>query len=205
MAVAFGLSFVAHCCVLFYPWEGDASEGKRAASAGVALAATLEREIVKEETPDHAVSRDSSPKSVAIDEVPGHQSGRTLSAEFPSELPEGPQNEVGEVGVFVMPQPEVRYLKGSELTERPRPLEPVDVKYPESVALQDVDREGGVVLRLLIDETGEVDQALVESSDLPSIFGETAASSFSQIRFSPGRVAAAAVKSQMLVEVSFGR
>ena len=97
----------------------------------------------------------------------------------------------------------MRYYRGSELTQRPRPLAQVDLSDPALSDPADVARSGSIMLRLLIDDTGKVDQVLVEASDLPDIFQELAIRRFSQTRFSPGMIQDQAVRSQMRLEVTF--
>lgn len=94
----------------------------------------------------------------------------------------------------------VRYFKGSELTQRPRPIEPVELSYPPT---PDGDWSGVLVLRLLISETGSVDQVIVETADLPAVFQDEAVMRFTKARFDPGRINGVEVKSQMRVEVTF--
>lgn len=96
-----------------------------------------------------------------------------------------------------------RYFKGAELTERPRPVDRVELTYPVSGDLQDLDRSGSIILRLLIAETGGVDRVLVESSELPEIFHADAMRRFVSARFLPGKIGELAVKSQIRVEVTF--
>ena len=96
-----------------------------------------------------------------------------------------------------------RYYRGTELTQRPRPLAQVSLSYPVSSDPADLARSGSIMLRLLIDDTGKVDQVLVEASDLPDVFQELAIQRFSQTRFSPGRIQEQAVRSQMRLEVTF--
>lgn len=103
----------------------------------------------------------------------------------------------------VMPSLGERYFKGSELTQRPHPVGVIELSYPASGTLRDTDRSGTIILRVLIAETGMVDQVLVETSNLPEALQEEAVLRFLQARFFPGRVDELAVKSQMRVEVTF--
>ncbi len=94
------------------------------------------------------------------------------------------------------------YYKPSELTRRPRPAGEVTLSYPVFLPPVDVGRGGGVViLRVLIAETGVVDQVFVEFSDLPEAFQDEAVLRFAHARFLPGEIDDLAVKSQMRVEV----
>lgn len=99
--------------------------------------------------------------------------------------------------------PGVRYFKGVELTERPRPVDKIELSYPMSGELPEADRSGSIILRLLIAESGAVDRVLVESSELPETFQVEATRRFAQAQFFPGRIGELAVRSQMRVEVTF--
>lgn len=132
----------------------------------------------------------------------GHKSHATSDRVSP-ELKTTP--EVGAVvrEPEVMPSFGARYFKGSELTQRPQPIESVELSYPALALLRDDDRSGSIILRLLIAETGAVDHVLVESSDLPEVFQDETVLRFAQARFTPGQIDGVDVKSQMRIEVTF--
>lgn len=91
------------------------------------------------------------------------------------------------------------YFKASELNVRPTPLVDVDAEYP----VQALGREGYLVLQLLINESGAVDDAIVATSEADGIFDESALTAFRQARFSPGMRQGVPVKSEMWIEVWF--
>jgi TonB family protein len=91
------------------------------------------------------------------------------------------------------------YLFGAPLDPGPRPLGDIEPEYPESANLQ----EGTVVLRLLISETGIVDDVAVVRADPKGVFDDAALEAFRKARFSPGMVLSTPVKSQITVEVHF--
>jgi len=91
------------------------------------------------------------------------------------------------------------YLLAKLLTVGPRPLEDIEPKYPDAADL----RTGTVVLRLLIGDTGHVDDVAVVRANPPGLFDASAMDAFAKARFSPGLVGGVAVKSQMTVEVEF--
>lgn len=150
--------------------------------------------------------RENRPKGVATSPSAwaeqGHKSQATSDRVSP-ELETTP--EVGAVvrESEVIPSFGARYFKGSELTQRPQPVEPVELSYPALVLSQNDERSGTVILRLLIAETGAVDQVLVESSDLPTAFQDETILRFAQARFTPGQIDGMDVKSQMRIEVTF--
>jgi TonB family protein len=93
-----------------------------------------------------------------------------------------------------------RYLPAEELDERPQIRSHVEPAFP----LDANAAEGHVVLRLLIDESGAVDKAVVVQADPPGPFEVAALEAFAPARFSPGRKDGVAVKSSMTVELRFG-
>jgi len=60
-----------------------------------------------------------------------------------------------------------------------------------------------VVLRLFINELGTVDEVMVVRAEPSGVFEKSAIAAFGSARFSPGMLAGAAVKSQLLVEVLY--
>ena len=91
------------------------------------------------------------------------------------------------------------YVLAKLLSVGPRPLEDIEPKYPEGADL----RTGKVVLRLLIGDTGHVDDVAVVRANPPDLFDASALEAFAKARFSPGLAGGIAVKSQMTVEVDF--
>ncbi len=91
------------------------------------------------------------------------------------------------------------YFAGGRLDPGPRPLEDVNPDYPEEAKQQ----EGSVVLRLLINEAGGVDNAAVVRAYPAGLFEQSALEAFGKAKFSPGRMLGVAVKSQITIEVMF--
>ena len=91
------------------------------------------------------------------------------------------------------------YALGIRLDPGPRPIGEIEPEYPDTVRL----REGVVVLRLLISDTGHVDEVGVVRSEPRGVFEQAAIEAFSKARFSPGLAAGTPVKSQITVEVQF--
>ena len=91
------------------------------------------------------------------------------------------------------------YFAGGTLDPGPRPLQDVDPAYPEEAKQQ----EGSVVLRLLISESGLVDNVAVVRAYPAGLFEASALEAFSKAKFSPGKMLGVAVKSQITIEVMF--
>ena len=95
--------------------------------------------------------------------------------------------------------PAPAYLSGGRLDPGPRPLQDVEPAFPDEAGLQ----HGIVVLRLLINEIGVVDQAAVVRSVPKGLFEKSALEAFAAARFSPGMLLGLPVKSQVTIEVEF--
>lgn len=93
-----------------------------------------------------------------------------------------------------------KYLPAEELDERPLIRTPVHPTFPADAPAA----SGRVVLRLLINEAGAVDQAFTEQADPPGVFDAAAVDAFSSARFTPGRKDGIAVRSSLRIELQFG-
>jgi TonB family protein len=91
------------------------------------------------------------------------------------------------------------FAMASSLDTPPKLLNEVIIDYPEAGKLQ----VGIVVLRLLIDQTGKIDNIAVVSESPPHVFDLAATSAFKNARYSPGKLLGIAVKSQVTLEIEF--
>lgn len=95
--------------------------------------------------------------------------------------------------------PAFDYLPATKLDQGPTPLHDIEPVYPIEAELQD----GRVILRLLIDEMGSVDQAEVVRATPSGLFENAAIEAFGSAKFSPGMLLGVPVKSQVTIEVRF--
>ena len=124
----------------------------------------------------------------------------SLKADRPTEAqppPAVPANDAASTVLALPAAPD--YLLGARLDPGPRPLDEIEPDYPDPENL----REGVVVLRLLISDTGHVDNVAVVRAQPRGVFEQAALDAFSKARFSPGLAAGMPVKSQITVEVQF--
>jgi protein TonB len=172
------------------PAEPTASERTRpadaAAAPAAAAAATEPRPIAKpERSPVRRVHEAAQGRSPAPANEQHVGEGAIAQAAMPSNaataLPAAPD-----------------YALGIRLDPGPRPLDAIEPDYPDPFL-----REGTVVLRLLISETGHVDDVAVVRSEPRGVFEQAALDAFGKARFAPGLAAGAPVKSQITVEVRF--
>lgn len=92
-----------------------------------------------------------------------------------------------------------RYRAAADLDPPPRPLEEIQPEYPDSAGLQ----EGTVVLRLLINSSGEVDEVTVVDASPMGLFEASAVAAFRTAKFAPGRYRGVPVASQMKIAVDY--
>lgn len=93
------------------------------------------------------------------------------------------------------------WYPAKQVDVHPTALYPIKPDYPDKGAEQGV--EGNVVLLLLIDEAGVVKEVSVMEANPEVIFEESALSAFRNARFVPAQKNGRAVKSRMLVRVSY--
>jgi protein TonB len=124
----------------------------------------------------------ASPNSHEGPAVPASRDAAPAAGTPPVQAPKGPA-----------------YHLAGELDPAPAPLQAIEPEYPPEAGFQ----PGRVVLRLFIDESGQVDRVDVLQANPTGLFENAARTAFAAARFSPGRIAGIAVKSQMTVEVEF--
>jgi len=133
------------------------------------------------EGPRHAAATGTSPPMTDAPAVASPPAAAAPPPAAPMALPAAPD-----------------YALGSRLDPGPRPLDEIEPDYPDPYL-----REGTVVLRVLISETGHVDNVAVVRSEPTGVFEQAALDAFGKARFAPGLAAGAPVKSQITVEVRF--
>jgi len=92
------------------------------------------------------------------------------------------------------------YLPADELDERPLIRSHVEPVFPPFAPAAG----GRVVLRLLINEAGVVDEGVVVRADPAGVFDAAAVEAFATARFTPGRKHGVAVNSALTLELRFG-
>lgn len=93
------------------------------------------------------------------------------------------------------------YFESRELTQKP--LVAIDI--PDNYALLVTGVPDQVaVLRLMINEYGEVDLAVIEDTVLPDDAKEMLAATFKRVKFHPGELYGRAVKSQLRIAIRLG-
>lgn len=96
------------------------------------------------------------------------------------------------------PHPEA-YVRAGDLDVRPQIRDRVMPVYPETAG----NLAGKVIIKVFINASGTVDEVAVVRADPPGIFDESAISAFGAARFTPGMKGQRAVKSLLVLEVSY--
>jgi len=94
-----------------------------------------------------------------------------------------------------------RYLSLKEVDQRPAPITRIEPAYPPEAG----QREGRVVVRLLISENGDIDLIEIVSADPPGYFERATLEAFGNARYMPALKSNYRVKSQLTFEVRFLR
>ena len=96
---------------------------------------------------------------------------------------------------------ELTYYPARELDVYPAPRTPLRFEYPERAAREQVG--GSVRIMLLLDEAGAVDGVSVVAAEPPGYFEDRVRAAFAAARFFPARKDGRAVKSRLLINVSY--
>lgn len=97
-------------------------------------------------------------------------------------------------------KPETVYYSAREVDVRAVPITPIVPVNPDLSGHE----SGLVVLRLLINSGGRVDNVLVVRAEPAAMFGEEVLLPFKKADFMPARKAGIAVNSEMLIELRYG-
>jgi hypothetical protein len=92
------------------------------------------------------------------------------------------------------------YYTTDQLTKRPQALAVAEF---DTAATRSIIVSGALILRLKINERGQVVDVEVEQNELPEIFAETAIKAFRQSRFTPGERNGQRVNTLMRIEVRY--
>jgi hypothetical protein len=103
-------------------------------------------------------------------------------------------------GAELLPLPANRFYSTRELTKRPQPLGQADLDAPE---IRMIVASGKMILKLWIDEAGEVIEVDVEKTELPEILSNLTKARFKRMRFLPGERMGIPVGSVMRIEVNY--
>ncbi|TRZ66627.1 MAG: TonB family protein [Rhodocyclaceae bacterium] len=102
--------------------------------------------------------------------------------------------------IGVLPFSAPPYYTTDQLSKRPQPLGSADLEAPE---IRPIVASGKMIVKLWIDEFGEVNDVEVEKTELPEVFSRSTVAAFKRLRFKPGERSGVRVRSVMRIEVSY--
>jgi protein TonB len=194
---AVALSFLLHLALLVgLPVNPTGGEPQRISTITARLEpVAAERESLRAD-PVAVNSLDSSP---AAGKTLKPAEARTESKPEPARAKEPAPSPSSGIEVPFIRDP--TYYPAKQLDVYPQPLNAIKLDYPESAASAKVD--GRVLVLLLIDEFGIVNDASVVESQPEGYFEEAALAVFRAARFSPAQKLGHAVKSRVLLQVKY--
>ncbi len=136
-----------------------------------------------------------SSASPAISRPKPSTAERRRSGQSPHRAAEGTET------AWLAPHHDPTYYAARQLDTYPALLSPLDVLYPERAIRE--RRSGRVLVLLLIDADGKVDDVTVVEADPPGHFEHAARAAFETARFSAGRRSGVPVKSRVLIHLDF--
>ena len=182
--------------------------------AGIALSLVLHVLIVLGITPAPPRFTATAPLEVELQRVeapppapelaakPLSDLSAAAAAETPREAPPMPDVpapvRAPETPVAVDPP---LYFTARDLDVRAEPINQVDLVYP--VKAYEMRMHGRVVVRILINEHGAVDETSVLEATPPGVFEEAALAATQALQFRPAQKHGRNVKSQKTIEVTF--
>lgn len=152
---------------------------------------------------------------VRVERAAEAESAEKISARLPDDLAKQPvEGEVAlqpakPASIAASPLPALEmpliedptWYPAKQVDAHPVALNPIKPVYPEKGVELGVD--GKVLLLLLIDEAGVVKEVSVAEADPEGIFEESALAAFRNARFTPAQKNGRAVKSRVLIRVSY--
>ena len=195
LAACLAVSCLLHAALVLMPYLGVSKALSRLALPGGqkpnparSLNATLSRE-----------SRSSfAAAAPAPQAAAGGGKGDPAAERVSNEAPRPALTRTEGMGLLPLPAP--AYYSSEQLTKRPLPTAEAALDTAETWA---IPATGKIILKLWIDERGEVTAVDVEKSELPEIFSKTAAAAFKTLRFLPGELHGQRVRSMMRIEVIY--
>lgn len=198
---AFALSFLLHVVLLIgmpvNPTGGDPQrvstitarlEPATVSTETVAVDVAAVPVIIPDVAPQAAVGKPPKPAEMKPDSKPE-----------PSRVSEAAASPSAGIEVPFIRDP--TYYPAKQLDIYPQPLGQIRLDYPESATSAKVD--GRLLVLLLIDEFGMVNDASIVESQPEGYFEDAALAVFRAARFSPGQKFGHAVKSRVLLQVKY--
>lgn len=182
------VSCLLHGAILVIPYLGSSIKGKQMAG----------REIPRTFTTTLISPTKASIATGNLSKLGKSDPDSPLPEHSPTAQP--PPSQLRTEGANLLPMPASPYYTTDQLTKRPQPTGAADLDTPET---SHIIASGKMILKLWINELGEVVNVEVEKTELPEVFSRSAIEAFKRLRFTAGERRGLRVGSVMRIEVSY--
>jgi hypothetical protein len=187
LLAALTASCLLHAAIIATPYLGASTTVSRPAMLKPGPARALHVRLVLENAPAKAAENSAA--------------GASAESQAPRAAEEEPRPAVERtLGADLLPIPAPGYYTTDQLTKRPQPTSQPRLLAPE---LGPAIPSGKIILKLWINELGNVASAEVEKSELPESMSASAAAAFGKLRFEPGQINGRPVGTLMRIEVIY--
>ena len=208
MRSSLAISLAVHLAILF--WFTSLPQGTIGGNRlrGTSSGGESMRAILRGAPSPHASSEllDSLPDRDAVEHRPGadptvpQKPAARAAAQPVQRRPSGDSYTSVETRT-IFHAPVASYYQLRDLDIRPQVAVHIDPEYPEAAARRMIS--GTAVIRVFIGDDGKVDRTQLVSTDPPGFFELSAQQAFNVARYTPGVKGGRAVKSQLLIEVTY--
>lgn len=200
LLVALLVSCLLHINIIAIPYLGERSRDNPPASQithnfpdALSLSVSLK---LKPHADTLSLAEPPLPEAVGTPEPLTAESMPIAAPESPSPSSHSPPTE----GAGLLPLPAPIFFTTDQLSKRPQPLDVTDLDTPET---RPIVASGKMILKLWINELGEVIDVEVEKTELPDVFSKSAIATFKRLPFIAGERGGIRVGSVMRIEVSY--
>lgn len=141
-----------------------------------------------------------TPSLQAADPAPAPAAAEPPAPELPASAA-APENSTNLPSIEVPLLEDPTYYPAQEVDVHPTALQVIQPAYPDDAASANVT--GSVVLLLLLDESGKVQELSVAEANPPDVFEQSALDAFRNARFSPAQRHGRTVKSRVRIKVTY--
>lgn len=192
LCAALAVSCLLHAAIVFMPSFGASSSAYRPVPRGAQESGPARPLDVRFEQGDGPAAEAEGPPAAGAG--PAGAPGRPLAEEEAR-----PPQQLSR-GIDLLPFSAPAFYTTDQLTKAPEPISRPELDVPKAVARA---VRGNLVLKVLIDEFGDVVSVEVERSSLPPAVTGQAARAFRKLRYEPGEINGRKVAVQLKIEVVY--
>jgi len=151
--------------------------------------------------PEPAPAADALARQAAEPVPPPTPSASAPPTPIPPASAAAPENSANLPSIEVPLLEDPTYYPAQEVDVHPTALQAIQPFYPDEAA--SANATGSVVLVLLLDESGKVQDISVEDANPPGVFDKSALDAFRSARFTPAQRHGRTVKSRVRIKVTY--